>query len=169
MPPPVSNNRSHPTSSVPGICGLQEERPPGTEVGPHPWSPGDSIPLDRPARKSLSEGNQPGSAEQPWLRMTLGVCGLRPAPAPAPNVSGEKPAPLPPRRGGGSRGRGGGVEGGANRAPEPGGAPGGGGRGVPVAPLEAPGRVRALCRWPGTPARPAPGQSPSTAPFLPRA
>lgn len=31
--PLLSNNRSHPTSSVPGICGLQEERPPGTKVG----------------------------------------------------------------------------------------------------------------------------------------
>lgn len=93
-----------------------------------------------PGKVCLKEINQEvrsgGAAGWPWLRTNLWVFGLRPAPVPAPNVPGEKPAPYRCEEGVGARDCVGVrrvVRGDAKRVPDPAGRAHSG-RGVLVVP-----------------------------------
>lgn len=165
MPPPLQQ------PLPPHLQCPRDLRAAGTEAardeGGHPCSPGAFIPRDRPTRKSLSEGNQPGSAERPWLWMNLRVFGLRPASGPRLQRSrGESRSPPAARR---------------RRQPGTAWARGGWceetqserqnllGAAFWRFLYRPPGWLRAFCRQPGAPAHPAPGQLPHIAPFLLRA
>lgn len=120
-----------------------------------------------PPHQEKFEGNQPGSAERPWLRMNLRVFGLRPASGPRPQRSrGESRSPPAARR---------------RRQPGTAWARGGWceetqserqnllGAAFWRFLYRPPGWLRAFCRQPGAPAHPAPRQLPHIAPFLLRA